>query len=174
MVGIENENLLYVLPFHDCSFSGDRLCYTLNSHSENVSRNDLDVSKKRGMHFIHININSSWPKIDEVCYIANITNASIVRIPKTKLDKTGLSSELEVDGFDLVRLDRTMRSSGVACCIKSLIAYSYKDRFCSNIESIFVEFYLSKPKPILYRLHNEPDFIKYVNNVFTETEILDK
>ena len=58
--------------------------------------------KKREMHFIHININSLLPKIDEVRYIANITNASIIGISETKLDETILSSELEVDGYDLV------------------------------------------------------------------------
>ena len=54
------------------------------------------------MQFIHININSLLPKIDEVHYIANKTNASIIGISETKLDETILSSELEVDGYDLV------------------------------------------------------------------------
>ena len=45
--GIQNENLLHVLPFHDCGFSGDEFYYKLNSLSEDVSRNDWDVFKKR-------------------------------------------------------------------------------------------------------------------------------
>ena len=67
------------------------------------------------MHFIHININSLLPKIDEVRYIANITNASIIGISETKLDEIIWSSELEVDSYDLVRLDRSRRGGGVAC-----------------------------------------------------------
>ena len=64
------------------------------------------MSLKKGMHCIHINLNSVLPKIDEVRYIANITNASIIGISETKLDETILSSELEVDGgYDLVRLN---------------------------------------------------------------------
>ena len=81
------------------------------------------------------------PKIDEVRYIANITNVSIIGISETKLDETILSSELEVDGYDLVRLDRSRRGGGVACYIKSSIAYSYKDSFCSNMESVFVDIF---------------------------------
>ena len=77
------------------------------------------------MHFIHININSLWPKTDEVRYIANITNASIVGISETKVDETILSSELEADCYDLVRPDRSRRGGGVTCYIKSSIAYSY-------------------------------------------------
>ena len=67
-------------------------------------------------------------------YIANITNASIVRICETKLDETILSSELEVHVYDLERLNQSRGGGGVTCYIKSLIAYSYKDSFCSNIK----------------------------------------
>ena len=118
------------------------------------------------------------PKIDEVCYIANITNVSIIGISETKLNETILSSELEIDGYDLVRLDRSRRGGGVACYIKDLIAYKYKDRFCSNTASISVDIFLPKSKPILlgilYRPPNKSDFIKHINNIFTETEVLDK
>ena len=56
--GIQNENFLHVLPFHDSVFFGDEFYYNLNSLGENVSRNEWDAFKKRGMHFIPININS--------------------------------------------------------------------------------------------------------------------
>ena len=57
-------------------------------YSKCKSRNDWDVFKKRGMHLIHINIKSFLPKIDEVQYIENISNASIIGINETKLDDT--------------------------------------------------------------------------------------
>ena len=129
------------------------------------------------MHFIHININSLLPKIDEVRYIVNITNASIIGISETKLDKSILSSELEIGGYDSVRPDRSRRGGYVACYIKSSIAYSYKDRFCSNTESIFVDIFLPKSKPILMSiLHRPPDKSDFVThiNVLTETGVLDK
>ena len=50
-----------------------------------MSRTDWDVFKKGGMRFIHLNVNSLLPKIDEVHYIASITNASIIGIYETKL-----------------------------------------------------------------------------------------
>ena len=93
------------------------------------------------MHFTHININIMLPKIDEVRYIANITIASIIGISETKVDKTVLSSQLQVDSYDLIRINRSRRGSGVACYIKTSIAYSYKGIFCSNNESIFVDIY---------------------------------
>ena len=134
----------------------------------------MNVLQKRRMHFIHININGLLPKIDEVRYIANITNASIIGISETKLD--GDRWRLEVDGYDLVRLDQSRRGGGVACYIKSLIVYSYKNSFCSNIEHIFVGIFLSKSKPILLGILCRPpdksDFVKHINSVFTETGVL--
>ena len=68
---------------------------------------------------------------------------------ETKLDETILSSELKFDSYGLVRLDRSKRGGVVACYIKSSIACSYKDSFCSYIKSIFAGIYLPKSKPIL-------------------------
>ena len=45
----------------------------------NLSRNDSDVFKKRGMDFIHINVNSLLPKIDEVRYIYPDLNGNLLR-----------------------------------------------------------------------------------------------
>ena len=64
--------------------------------------------KKRRVDFIHIKMNNLLPKIDEVCYIANITNPSIIGISETKPDETILSIELEVEGYGLVRLNRVL------------------------------------------------------------------
>ena len=46
----------------------------------------------------------------------NITNASNVGISDAKLDKTILPSQLKVDDFYLIRLDRSkIKGVGVAC-----------------------------------------------------------
>ena len=126
------------------------------------------------MPFIHININSLLPKFDEVRYIASITNVSIIGISETELDETIWSNELEVAGYDLVR---SRRGGCFACYIKNSIAYSCKDSFCSNTESIFVDIILPNSKSILlgilYRPPKKSDFVKYIN-VFTETGVLNK
>ena len=57
------------------------------------------------MHFIHFNINIILLKIDEIRYVAKLTNATVIGLSETKLDKTVLSSQLEVEEYDLVRSD---------------------------------------------------------------------
>ena len=62
--------------------------------------------------------------------------------------------------------------------IKVRLHIVYKDSFCSNTESIFVDIFLSKYKSILlgilYRPSDKSDFVKRINNVFKETGVLDK
>ena len=83
--------------------------------------NNWNVFSKRELSFIHINIDSIWQKFDGVCYIANVSNESGIGISETKPDKVILSSEFEIDGYDLVRSNWTKRGN-VACSFKSLIA----------------------------------------------------
>ena len=48
------------------------------------------------MHFIHLNINSILPKIDEIRYIAKLKIATVIGLSETKLDNAFLNSELEI------------------------------------------------------------------------------
>ena len=60
------------------------------------------------MHFTHLDINSR--KIEEIRYIAKLTNArnaAVTGLSETKFDNIVLSSELEIEGHDLVRSDRS-------------------------------------------------------------------
>lgn len=53
-----------------------------------------------------------------------------------------------------------------------------KGRFCINTESNFADNYITNCKPILLcilkRSHNKSDLVKYFDDVFTRTGILDK
>ena len=94
------------------------------------------------MHFIHLNINSFLPKIDEIRCVAKLTNATVIGLSETKLGNTVLSGELEIEGYDLVRSDRSRRVRGVACFVKNSISYNRKPNFCINMESTFIEIFL--------------------------------
>ena len=65
------------LPFYSCSFSTDWMDYHLDPLSA-VSNDAWNIFQKRSMHFIHLNINSILPKIDEICYVAKLTNATVI------------------------------------------------------------------------------------------------
>ena len=59
----------------------------------------MEYISERGIHFIHLNINSFLCKIDEIRYIAKLTNTTVIGLNETKLDNTVLSSEFEIEGY---------------------------------------------------------------------------
>ena len=125
-------------------------------------RNDArNVFQKRGIHFlIHLNIKSLQFKIDEICHIVKLTNNIIIGLSETKLDNTVLSSELKIESYDLVRFDLSQREGGVVCFLKNTISYNRKPNFYINAESIFIEIFLPKSKPVLIGISYRPPIIK--------------
>ena len=75
----------------------------VNSSGE-YSNDQWAVFKKRGLHFVHININSLLPKIN-------------FGISESKLDDSVLYSELQ--SYDLIRSDMNRHGGGVACFIRN-------------------------------------------------------
>ena len=66
------------------------------------------------MHFLHININSLLPKIDELKSIANKTKAAMIGITKSKLDHTVPDLEVYSLSYDILRHDRYRNGCDVA------------------------------------------------------------
>ena len=68
----------------------------------------------KGLHFLHININSLLPTIDELKCIANKTKAAIIGIIESKLDHTVPDLEVNLPGHDILRCNRNRNDGGVA------------------------------------------------------------
>ena len=56
---------------------------------------------KRGLHLIHLNINSLLSKIDELQELARKTRATVIGITESKLDGSVLDGEINIDGYEL-------------------------------------------------------------------------
>ena len=109
------------------------------------------------MHFIYLNESILLCKVDEIHYIAKLTDDTITGSSGTKLGKTVLSNEL-------ARFDRSPRGGSVACFVKNSISYNWKPKFYINTESIFMEVFLPKSEPVLIDiLHRPPDEYDIVN-----------
>ena len=67
-----------------------------------VNVNIWEPLNKKGLHFLHININSLLPKIDELKCIANKTKAAIIGITESKLDHTLPDLEVNLPGYDIL------------------------------------------------------------------------
>ena len=78
---------------------------------------------KRGLHFVHININSLLPRIDELQYIAKVSEAAVIGISESKLDYLVRSSEMKIENYDLICSDRNIHGGGVLCFIGNDLSY---------------------------------------------------
>ena len=110
------DNVWVEFPFDD-DFFGDK---EIASFDEKINNNayktdpvaDWKAFNKRGLHLIHLNINSLLSKIDELREIARKTRATVIGITESKLDGSVLDGEINIDGYELVRSDRTDMEEG--------------------------------------------------------------
>ena len=79
--------------------------------------NEWNIYKSRSLLFIHLNINSLLPKIEDLRIIAMWTNAAITGISESKLDESVLEPEIQIDDYKILRCDRNRHGGGVACYI---------------------------------------------------------
>ena len=121
---------------------------------------------KKGLHFLHININSLLPKIDKLKCIANNTKAAIIGITKTKHDHTIPGLDFNISGYDILRYDRNRNGRGVAYYIKKDLCSNAKPLNCNEIENIIFGILLQKSKPItpgiFYRPPNQANLIELI------------
>ena len=92
---------------------------------------------------IHLIINSLFPKIDELQYAANSSNAAVIGIHESKL------GESQINNYDQLRRDRNKNGEGVTCYIRSDMRYIQMQYFSDKIENTFFEILLPKTKPVM-------------------------
>ena len=95
----------------------------INLNPGSVTRHQLNDPKfeafnSKGLHLIHLNINSLLPKIDELCNIAKCSSTAVIGITETKLGNTVSDSEVTIDGYSIVRNEKNRKGGGVACYIR--------------------------------------------------------
>ena len=117
----------------------------------------------RGLHFIHLNINSLLPKIDELRDIVKRTKSAVIGIPESKLVSTVLDPEIYIDNYEILRFDRNRYGGGVACYIRSDISYKLNSFLPNEIENITFDILMPHTKPItvgiIYRPPNQSKFL---------------
>ena len=127
---------------------------------------------------MHLNINSLYPKIDELREILKKTNAAIIGITESKLDSSILNSELLISNYVLIRHDRNRHGGGVACYVRKYINYNILDIFPSEVENIFVDVLLPKTKPftvgIFYRPPSQNIFLEVITENFNKLSLDEK
>ena len=131
------------------------------------------IFNSRWLYFIHLNINSLLPKIEELRNLAKLSNAAVIHISESKLDNSILSSEIHIDNYKTLHCNQNRHGGGVVCYIKNDLSYDIKS-FPSEIENIFFEMLLPNTKPIVARIIYQPpsqsEFLEIINTHFSKLD----
>ena len=145
--------------------------------SQAVNGNIWEPLNKKGLHFLHININSLPPKIHELKCIANKSKAAIIGITESKLDHTVPDLEVNLPGYDILQCDRNRKGGGVACYIRNNLCFNTRALNCTEIENIIFDILLPKSKPItigvFYRPSNQANFTELIVKSFSLLNLKD-
>ena len=133
--------------------------------------------RNRGLHFIHLNINSLLPKTDELKEIVKISNPTVIGIAETKFDNSIGDSEISIHGYCDIRHDRNRKDGDVICYATNKVCYNTKNCISNEIENIFVELLIPKTKPItvgiiVYKPPDQTRFLEILLNSLNSLNIL--
>ena len=134
-----NSNSYYRLPL---LLSGDINLNPGPLHNlQSLDHDEWNIFKHRGLHFLHLNINSLLLRIDELRHIARLTNAAVIGIFESKLDESVPISEIQIDEYDLLRCDRNKHGGELLCYIRNNLSYNVKSYFPKDIKTFFLNYY---------------------------------
>ena len=94
---------LLIILLGDISLNSEPVC-----KHQILNATEWDIFKTKGLHLMHLNINSLLPKIDELRHMTRLSNAAVIGICKSKLDKSITNSAILIDNYDLLHCDRNI------------------------------------------------------------------
>ena len=142
-----SENSWHQFPFADDFFENGGVPSDEQTNIDFGTPNSIynwKVFNKRGLHLIHLNLNSLLPKIDELRAIAKKSRATVIGITESKLDETVLDGEINIDGYELIRSDWNRHGGGVACYIRNDVSFNVRGNFSNEVENIFLTCFSQK------------------------------
>ena len=92
----------------DISLNPGPVC---NHHPPNLR--EWDRFERKGLHLLHLDINSLLPKVDELRNIAQLSNAGVMEITESKLDNCILDSEIQIDNYQILVSVRNRKGEGL-------------------------------------------------------------
>lgn len=125
-----------LLTFSDSFF--DQNQETLNTHSvlpEALADINNRLQALPGVKMAHLNVNGLKGKLSEIRMFLSNTRLDILAISETKLSSDITSSEISVEGYNIIRKDRDRNGGGVLLYHRETIT-AYEELKLSIPESI--------------------------------------
>ena len=131
--------------------------------------NIFECFKRKGLHFIHLNARSMYPKLAELRLLAQKCNPAVLSITETWLDSSHTDEEIKIEKYTVLRRDRESHAGGVCMYVRNNLIHEPRiDLQNQNIEDLWLEMLLPKTKPIIvgtcYRAPKNNNIIEYLES----------
>ena len=102
-----------------------------------ISQSFWKPFENKGLHFLHLNINSILPKLNELKTMAGNTKVVIIGITESKVDNSISDSEVEIPGYCILSCEQ--KWGGVASYVRQDLCFNLRSTAMGDIEGIFFD-----------------------------------
>ena len=121
--------------------------------------------RKRGLHFLHINVNSLLSKIDELRDVVGHARPAILGITESKFDSSVSDHKVNISSYSILMSDRNRYGGGVACYVRADLCFNRRNVFSNSIENVFFDLLIPKVNSLSIGIFYRPPHV----NTFLET-----
>jgi exonuclease III len=108
------------------------------------------IPNERGFKMAFLNIVTLPSKIDETCHSMCSKNIDLIALNETRLDLSISDGLIHLDGYEVVRKDRSRNGGGVCIYLRSPINYKIRsDLIPPELEAVCVEITKPQSKPFI-------------------------
>ncbi len=118
--------------------------------SSDFMRTLSSIPNERGFKMAFLNIVSLPKKIDEINFSMSNKFIDLIAFNETRLDANITDNMINLDGYDIVRKDRSRNGGGVCIYLRRSINYKIRDDLVpSELEAVCVEIIKPQSKPFV-------------------------
>ena len=135
----------------------------------------MDTVLDKGMHIIHLNVNSLLGKLDQIREMFHDGKVDILTFSETKLDDSVTDVQIEIENYSVIRNDRNRHGGGVCMYVNSRLSYITRPELTHEaIETVWIEIIGKQTKPVLvctiYRPPGQNDFYDILEGCMSKVD----
>ena len=146
-------------------------CFEMRSPSFE-GKESLSINKADGFKIMSLNVFSLLGRLDQLNILIEEEKPHVIGINETKIDSDISDTDIQIEGYEVVRRDRNKWGGGVALYIHKSISANYAvrlDLMHYRLESLSIQIKLGNFRPFLITAIYLPDVSL---DVFQEFELL--
>ena len=112
--------------------------------------------KQAGIKIAYINVRSLLPKIEQIQHLLYEKEIHLLGVGETWLDDTILNSDIAIDGYTIVRVDRNRHGGGVLFFVNDKVSHREVKFSPSEVENVWITINVHKEQYLIGNMYRPP------------------